>query len=376
MSVDFSIEQDKGLAFVNGYEIRKEKLISELLKVNSFTKTNQNSKRKFISTDETVAKLKGNLSCCKSDVVYKLTILELKKGEELETIPFSKEEMNLKVEKSKKIVISIKVLNKEYKVSISLKRGEMYKDILTKISDELNLSPFGINSKVIYTKGKQGTRLSIKGEAGESNNFSIKISGDECLKNIFNIKPVNKASDYVYMIGNKKYKSSNCEISINKNVKAVILKEGVVDIISTFDTNEIVKSIEGVINKYNNFIEYLIDNKNYVVVFKELKKYQESLNSMLYELSLLGIDITLSGKVSLDRKKLKNKIIKDSMYTFRYLFKEGGFISKLLVLVSAQNISIDQIVHSTSKKAYVINYFERVNGKTMSHEPFYMIEQG
>lgn len=139
--------------------------------------------------------------------------------------------------------------------------------------------------------------------------------------------------------------------------------------------DEIIESFSSVIEKYNDLIDLLISNKNYTFVNRELKRIQDSISSILYELSLIGVDITLSSKICIDKKRMKKKIADDPQFVKKYLFKESGLLDKIMFLIKTSNINYDQITKNDGKKAMVMNMASKVKGKTISHEPYFIIAE-
>lgn len=370
----FSIEQNKGKSFINGYEVKRDRLLKELDRLLN-GKNNSFNKKSFLSSDENVAKVKKCSLNSSVDVLYKIFVKSLISCKEVVTKDINKENFNDMIKADKKVDIIIKGNNKELKISLDLLKGTSYKDAILDISNEINNSGFNLISKVLYENRKSILKLNIKGEEGLKNDFDISIKGDETLKKLLTFETIEEASDYVYEIGGKEYTSQNKEVEIAKNLIVTLIDTGYTDIISTFDVDEVISNVSVVIDKYNDLVDYLIENKNYVIISKELDRYQETLGTLLYELSVLGIDLMRTSRIALDKRTLKRKLLNDSQYASKYLIKEGGLLSKLQLLLDTSNITLNSISRSDDKKAMVMNMFGKVNGKTISHEPYFMIAQ-
>lgn len=369
----FSFEQDKDQSFINGYNIRRDRLAKELLTFLDEKNQNSLSKKNFLSTDENVIKIKKTSASTSLDVLYRVKVLNMISCKEVISNILTSKDLKETLSRGKKVDVIISNSNKELKISLPFEKGTSYLDMIESISNEINNCGFKLNSKIVYENRKKDLKLHIKGENGKDNDFNIEIKGDELLKNTFDFEVIKSASDYVYEIAGKKYTSKEKDVNITKNLKVTLVNVGDVDIISTFDVEEVMKDLSKVVSHYNILIDYLIDNKNYTVVSKELNRYKDSFNSIVYELSTLGIDISLNLRMSIDKKRMKKKILNDPNFVKKMISKDAGLFDKLFMLLKTSNIDINHISRNNGQKAMVINMLDKVNGKTISHEPYYMI---
>ena len=166
--------------------------------------------------------------------------------------------------------------------------------------------------------------------------------------------------------------------SLIKEVEKVLKKLGSlpekkVGLKSKKDVQELINGIEKIVEKYNNLIEYYIENKNYKAMSKEIKRVNDVFTPILFDLSIHGIDITRTGKISLDKTQMKKRINKDVEGFYRLILFEGGFFEKIMAIALAK-ISEEQLRQSEKKVHAVGNLYSHVNGKTMSAEPLFVID--
>lgn len=369
----FAIEKDRDVSFYNGYEIRKNRLIKDLISLLDAKNENSLNKKNYFSTCEDVIKIKKNSASTSLDVLYRVKVLNMISSKEIISNPLTSDVLKDTLQRGKKVELIISNANKELKTNLTLEKGQSYSEILDLIINEINLSGFELKSKLVFENRKKVARLNVKSKPGKQYDFEISLSGDELLKNMFNFDVISNASDYVYEIAGKKYNSTSKDIDVSKSLSLTIVNLGESDIISTFDIDEVVKDLNKVTTSYNLLLDYMCENKNYTVVSKELKRIKDSLNSIVYELSTLGIDVSLNLRISLDKKRMKKKIIQDPTFAKKYINKEGGLLDKLLYLMKTTSIDMSQVSRDNDKKAMVVSMLDRVNGKTISHEPYFMI---
>lgn len=144
-------------------------------------------------------------------------------------------------------------------------------------------------------------------------------------------------------------------------------------LIVKYDSIGLLSGIEKVVEKYNNLIEFYIENKNYKAISKELKRISDVFTPILFDLSVNGIDITRTGKISLDKKQMKKRISNNLENFIKIILKEGGFIDKIMS-ISIARISEEQLRQSEKKVYAVGNLYSHVNGKTMSADPLFVID--
>lgn len=144
-------------------------------------------------------------------------------------------------------------------------------------------------------------------------------------------------------------------------------------LIAKYDSIGLLSGIEKVVEKYNNLIEFYIENKNYKAISKELKRISDVFTPILFDLSVNGIDITRTGKISLDKKQMKKRISNNLESFFKIVLREGGFIDKIMS-ISIARISEEQLRQSEKKVYAVGNLYTHVNGKTMSADPLFVID--
>ncbi|MCQ2749926.1 MAG: hypothetical protein MJ246_08360 [Clostridia bacterium] len=144
-------------------------------------------------------------------------------------------------------------------------------------------------------------------------------------------------------------------------------------LIVKFDKLDLINGLDKVVEKYNELIEFYIENKNYKAMSKELKRISDVFTPILFDLSVNGIDITRSGKISIDKKQMKKRTSKNLDGFLKLILKEGGFIDKIMA-IAINRISEEQLRQSEKKVHAVGNLYTHVNGKTMSAEPLFLID--
>jgi len=354
----FSINNSKLDEFFIMYSRNKQRLMNKI--ENALEKNTKNAFRKmeYISTDNKIAKVRGKLENFQKAESHKLKVKSFKSGQVSESSIFNKDMLNKVLEMEQKVELIVKMIDRKVNIKLKFDEGTDYLTILNKIISEINELKLGISVSIVTKKDKKSTMYVLaRGYEGSKYAFDISLKATDEIKKLLSFTTKEVAKDTVYELDGNTYSTVLDIIQLNKNVKIELKSEGLVYIKNVIAVGEVIKELEYILNSYNLFIDCLIQNKDIKIVSKELKRFPEALLSLVYELSTIGLEVNLTGKISCDKKKLKKALMEDLKNVKSVIIKKGGLADRIIAVLNDLRINRDTL-NSKSKSKFVIKNFD------------------
>lgn len=210
--------------------------------------------------------------------------------------------------------ITIAVGDKSKDINFSVTAGDSNEAVLNKMAKAINDSQAGVNATVVKNSLNNNIKLQLTSEkTGTSNVFSITDKTGNAVANT-GISNISSASvDAKYTLDNVAYTSDSNYVTADKGRVTFNLKNSTtneVKVTVKSDSSKIAQDINNFVENYNNLVTNA--QANDINDSNTLKGMASIIDKNKYNLQKIGITINEDHTLSVDDKKLKDKIESDS----------------------------------------------------------------
>lgn len=297
------------LASAASLKIDAEQLTSSAKKITNVTDSGTFAQKVAVSEDSTKATATAKNGAY--NTTYELKVDQIAKAQVNTSNAVDKTQVSSLQAGTNTITITAGGKSKD--VDFSVTAGDSNEIALNKMAKAINSSQVGVNAVVVKNSSNNDIKLQITSDkTGVNNVFSITDKTGNAVASTGINSVTSNASDAKYKLNNIDYTSSSNDVTTDKGRVTFNLKNTTTDTVKVTvkqNSSKIEDDINSFVEDYNNLIEDA-QNKG-INNSASLKGMTSIVDKNKNNLSRIGITINDDNTLSVDKKKLTDKIETD-----------------------------------------------------------------